>query len=489
MQNILKKTSILDLFESNNGRSEQKRQRTDKYSDVNDAVWDWHVMCRNSNILVSGIMLQEEALLVAEKLGIDGFTASNGWLAVFKRQHNICNMSVTGEEGDVRPEIVESWSERAREITRGWKAEAVWNMDETGSFWRGLPEKSLSERGQRCRGGKKAKQRNTWTFFVNAAGKKEDPIVIGKSEKPRYFKNLKDIKRPYKCPYFSNNKAWMNTDIMTEIFSKLNRHLKRNDRHILLFMDNAPCHPENLKGRFSNINIAFLPKNTTSKTQPLDAGIISNWKVKYKKQLLRYVCGQIDGSKSASDIVKSVNVLMAIEWGRQAWDELSPDTIQKCFKKTGLFPEDSVPEDDPFEGEESQELQELMNMIDAPCNADEYISAEDDIEVCAGYIDTSDPNWREIVRQELLSDDTEMPPPPDAVAVESDDEYDGDLKEPDVKSLREAIEHAQKLHTFAQCHGHEQMALSTSKLTDLLADLQISTQRRQTNMMDYFTPT
>ena len=201
MQNILKKTSILDLFESNNGRSEQKRQRTGKYSDVNDAVWDWHVMCRNSNIPVSGIMLQEEALLIAEKLGIDGFTASNGWLAAFKRQHNICNMSVAGEEGDVRPEIVESWSERAREITRGWKAEAVWNMDETGSFWRGLPEKSLSERGQRCRGGKKAKQRNTWTFFVNAAGKKEDPIVIGKSEKPRCFKNLKD-KASVQMPLF-----------------------------------------------------------------------------------------------------------------------------------------------------------------------------------------------------------------------------------------------------------------------------------------------
>ena len=82
-------------------------------------------------------------------------------------------------------------------------------------------------------------------------------------------------------------------------------------------MDNAPCHPESLKDSFSNINILFLPKNTTSKTQPLDAGIIANWKVKYKKQLLCYVCGQVDGSKSASDIVKSVNLLMSIKWGRQ----------------------------------------------------------------------------------------------------------------------------------------------------------------------------
>ena len=69
------------------------------------------------------------------------------------------------------------------------------------------------------------------------------------------------------------------------------------------------------------------------------------------------MCGQIDGSNSASDIVKSANLLMSIEWGRQAWDEISSNTIQKCFKKTGLCPDELTVEDDPFEGEELQDLQ------------------------------------------------------------------------------------------------------------------------------------
>ena len=132
-------------------------------------------MCRNSNIPVSGPMLQEEVVLIAEKLGIVGFVASNGWLDSFKKQHWICNMSVAGEEADVTGETVESWHERAREITRRWKPENIWNMDETGAFWHGLPEKTLSGKGKRCSGGKKAKQRNTWAFFVNAAGKKKIP--------------------------------------------------------------------------------------------------------------------------------------------------------------------------------------------------------------------------------------------------------------------------------------------------------------------------
>ena len=68
-------------------------------------------------------------------------------------------------------------------------------------------------------------------------------------------------------------------------------------------MDNAPCHSHNLADTFSNLTIKFLPKSTTSMTQPLDAGIIANWKVKYKKKLLRIVCSRVDGKQNASEIV------------------------------------------------------------------------------------------------------------------------------------------------------------------------------------------
>ena len=67
-------------------------------------------------------MLQEEALLIAEKLGIIGFSASNSWLESFKKEHGICNKSVA-EEADVRTETVKSWCEGTREITRGWNPE------------------------------------------------------------------------------------------------------------------------------------------------------------------------------------------------------------------------------------------------------------------------------------------------------------------------------------------------------------------------------
>ena len=90
---------------------------------------------------------------------------------------------------------------------------------------------------------------------------------------------------------------------------------------------------------------------------------------------------------------------MAIEWGKQAWDEVSSDLIVKCFKTTKLSPKEIDDEDDPFEGEnELPSLQQLVQLeIDSTCDALTFISSEDQIDVCQGFIDDSNPNWREEV--------------------------------------------------------------------------------------------
>ena len=48
---------------------------------------------------------------------------------------------------------------------------------------------------------------------------------------------------------------------------------------VVLFMNNASSHPESLNVAFSQVKVAILPKNTSSKLQPLDAGVITNFKV------------------------------------------------------------------------------------------------------------------------------------------------------------------------------------------------------------------
>ena len=66
---------------------------------------------------------------------------------------------------------------------------------------------------------------------------------------------------------------------------KWNNKLKKAGQNALLLLDNASSHviPDSL----SNITIHFLPANTTSHLQPLDAAVIRSFKYKYCNEPVR----------------------------------------------------------------------------------------------------------------------------------------------------------------------------------------------------------
>ena len=75
----------------------------------------------------------------------------------------------------------------------------------------------------------------------------------------------------------------MNTDIMIEWLCWFNLRIKTAGKKVLLLMDNYSAHKCAAKrmeetGELTHIQIEFLPDNTTSHHQPLDQGIIQNWK-------------------------------------------------------------------------------------------------------------------------------------------------------------------------------------------------------------------
>ena len=79
-----------------------------------------------------------------------------------------------------------------------------------------------------------------------------------------------------------------------------------------------------INGRFYFTNkdhLIFLPKNTTARLQPLDVGIIQNFKVKYRKKLVKYALAKINERSSVTRIIKDVNILMIIQWVQETWKE------------------------------------------------------------------------------------------------------------------------------------------------------------------------
>ena len=112
----------------------------------------------------------------------------------------------------------------------------------------------------------------TVSLLANAAGDKEDPIVIWKVENARCFRS--SVKSSLPVKYFHQKKAWMTDEILDQVLTTFNYKMRHEKRSVSLFMGNAGCHPEDLKEKYSSVRIIFLPPNTTSRLQPLDLGII-----------------------------------------------------------------------------------------------------------------------------------------------------------------------------------------------------------------------
>ena len=64
----------------------------------------------------------------------------------------------------------------------------------------------------------------------------------------------------------------MTKKICSDFLNDLNQQMIKEDRKIIMFLDNASTHPCD---EYSNIKLAFFPPNTTSVLQPLDAGVIA----------------------------------------------------------------------------------------------------------------------------------------------------------------------------------------------------------------------
>jgi len=165
-------------------------------------------------------------------------------------------------------------------------------------------------------GSKKAMERITILLCVNMTGSdKRKLLVVGKSLKPRCFKNLSINKMP--VHYHANKNAWMTSTIFSNWLCEWDKELHAKSRSILLLIENCDIHPKNVE--LKNITLEFLPPNTTSLIQPLDMGIIRNLKVRYRMKLVNFILEKIeekliDSSATANQISSKIKILQVIQF-------------------------------------------------------------------------------------------------------------------------------------------------------------------------------
>ena len=210
----------------------------------------------------------------------------------------------------------------------------IYNADETSLFGKMLPQKTYAFKGEAVKGSKTSKDRMTLMLCCNMNGTdKLPPLLIGKSQKPQCLKRKNLGLSDLKCEYYSNKTAWMTAVIFELWLKKWNEKLARQKRNVLLLIDNAPSH---IVRTFSNIEIQFLPPNTTSKLQPLDQGIIYSVKMAYRRILAEKYLSAIEDNEHAADVMKGFDFVVQHDTILQAWDEVKVSTIQHAWHQAGM---------------------------------------------------------------------------------------------------------------------------------------------------------
>jgi hypothetical protein len=218
-------------------------------------------------------------------------------------------------------------------------------------MYRALQSGTMAFANEKVSGSKIPKDRLTALICVNMNGSEKDTWVIGKFEKPRCFSNVKNLP----LQYYNNKNSWMTNKIWTDILMKMNNKFERQNRHIILFVDNATCHNCEIPTPF--IKLIYLPPNTTSIIQPCDQGIIRTLKAHFRRQL-----DAVEKGVDPQEFSKSISILDAMFMLKRALFLVTPATIVNCFRKGKFILDENEIEDESHLEEESEEFQNFVDI-------------------------------------------------------------------------------------------------------------------------------
>lgn len=300
-------------------------------------MYTWFCNARAYKVPISNAMMRFKAQEIAKLLDPETkFSASIGWMDKFAKRHEISSKSLSGEGASTNQNTVDEWYKQMDEICQSYDLKDIFNIDETGLFYECKPKRSYVEQNDPRLGVKESKKRLTICLFTNSLGEKEHPIIIGNAKRPRAFGRL-DVEKLYNVKWLHNKTSWMTATYFEEILKSFNKKMRLQNRKVLLFLDNATCHPAL---EFANVKLQFLPPNTTAACQPLDQGVIQSFKLHYRKRLMKELFDKVDGLIQNNIIDTQmefkVSMLDAVFWISEAWKSVKPETIIKCFRKCGF---------------------------------------------------------------------------------------------------------------------------------------------------------
>ena len=96
-----------------NSKGQPLREGT--FANLDQVMFKWLLVVRSRDVAVSALVLKTKAIEFAEKMNIENFKASDGWLDRWKKQFNVSFKTVSGESNvctDVRLHLGNKLGER-----------------------------------------------------------------------------------------------------------------------------------------------------------------------------------------------------------------------------------------------------------------------------------------------------------------------------------------------------------------------------------------
>ena len=132
----------------------------------------------------------------------------------------------------------------------------------------------------------------------------------------------------------------------------------------------------------------FLPKNTTSRLQPLEAGIIRNFKVKYQKRVLKLFISRIDDNRKASEFIQEVDVLKAIT-----------SIVTNCFPKCCFRNKAQHGVVQTLDQDEDEKFDNVVKEFAGDVDPDDYVDLDKDTASSMVAVDADSIFWRQEIRK------------------------------------------------------------------------------------------
>jgi len=266
--------------------------REGKWPELDALLYKWYLSVYSlghRRIPITTALLQKAACMIADQLSIVGFKASHGYVRGFLKRRDICNIVMHGQAGDANLAAAAAGVQKILRRLDAYPPDRIYNMDETGFLYKCLPSRSyVPRRDRRIARGTKAMSsmdRVTLVLCTSATGSHKLPVaMVGTANKPLCFRGEGNASL---LPYFAQKKAWMDKYVYAQWWKTVFLPAVR-ERHggtkCALIMDNSSTHDVELSAE--DVEILFLPPNTTAVYQPMDAGVIVSLKRRYTRRLL-----------------------------------------------------------------------------------------------------------------------------------------------------------------------------------------------------------